>query len=543
MRGEIALHRGFLDALSRLSKQDQARVRSSVDMLFTSQSVKGLRSHKVGVFVSLSASLDLRIISWMDGARHVLVHVDHHDAAYRWAETHAPLLGDGSELLALVDEPIAAASLGPSPVGDRFFRLPTPVARALEALQGDDERLDFLRLLPPELQEQGLAALVGDHTDASVSPPSDVVVLENDAALRAALTLPNEAWRVFLHPRQRYVVDIPVDRHLLLRGGPGTGKTVALVHRFARLTRELPPGARPPLLIALAAASRDVLRRDLSRLGARGAGENVVSTHELPKGEAALERALSRWSSILVDEAQDLPTAYVATILGLLDRSRPLPQHVLAFDANQAIVSPTGDALQRLEKYCDIVTLTYSYRSTVQIVHCAQRLLRHLHENYTGRTFQHRHEIAASRDQLTGVYRSALSGPEVSVTLVAQSEGMDDAAELAVSGLRGRYDLKDIAVVVVTDATGEGGELVDRIARRLSGCEVLRPPDAKGREFLAGVIVDGSTTGDNGSAGDVVTRARYRTLCGLYVGLTRFRDRAACLVRSRASPLMQSRSE
>ncbi len=66
----LAIHRGFLDAFAVLSKQDQARVRATLDDLLSNAASKGLRVHKVGAFVSISASLDLRIISWLERGRH-----------------------------------------------------------------------------------------------------------------------------------------------------------------------------------------------------------------------------------------------------------------------------------------------------------------------------------------------------------------------------------------------------------------------------------------------------------------------------------------
>jgi superfamily I DNA/RNA helicase len=48
------------------------------------------------------------------------------------------------------------------------------------------------------------------------------------------------AWRVFLHPEQRRYVDRDFNGPFRLSGGAGTGKTVVLMHRARRLSREHP---------------------------------------------------------------------------------------------------------------------------------------------------------------------------------------------------------------------------------------------------------------------------------------------------------------
>jgi hypothetical protein len=535
MKALVEIHRNFLDAYSRLSPQEQARVRTTLDQLLGSGTAKGLRFHKVGEFVSLSASMDLRVISWQHEGKHTLVHVDHHDAAYRWATNHSPLAGAHSALLGVVDAPLAAVAEAQIATRPEFRLLPHAVAAVLESTSDDDQMLEFLTHLPPEVQEQALAALAGEPPrDASIGS-SNVAVIGDDDALRFALALPTQAWRVFLHPRQRYLVDMPVGRHIIVRGGPGTGKTVVLVHRFARLLRDAHArGGLPPRLVALTAASRDVLLEGIESLGVRDAGEHVMSTYELPRGRTALRAALDQWSSVLVDEAQDLPREHVAALLDLLDSGVTLPQHVLAFDGNQAIVHPTVDALTRFARHADTITLTYSYRSTEQIVAASRRLVGRLHAQYEGKDFQHAHEIGAMRDESSTDFVAALAGPEVMVRLTDEV-GLGSALEESLTQLTHDYHADDLAVIVVGD--GLDSAMGRRIEKVAPACAVLSPKESKGREFLAGIVVDAlrETRVDPSGAG--VTRAHYRSLIGLYVALTRFRDRVDCITLSAFSPL------
>ena len=66
-------------------------------------------------------------------------------------------------------------------------------------------------------------------------------LIEDDEALEKALASGDfEAWRLFLHPDQQEYVDKQTTGPFRLSGGAGTGKTVVLVHRAVRLSRENP---------------------------------------------------------------------------------------------------------------------------------------------------------------------------------------------------------------------------------------------------------------------------------------------------------------
>jgi AAA domain len=149
-----------------------------------------------------------------------------------------------------------------------------------------------------------LAALVDAPAGPSSSTPSDIVVIEDDDALERALALPEAAWRIFLHPRQRFIVDIPADQHILIKGGPGTGKTISLVHRFARLRHELHAAGRlPPTLLTLNEPMRHALLDGLRALGVELDDEHVLSAAAL---RGSLSRTLQGVGALLIDEAQDM---------------------------------------------------------------------------------------------------------------------------------------------------------------------------------------------------------------------------------------------
>ncbi|MGW5114056.1 UvrD-helicase domain-containing protein [Streptomyces noursei] len=57
------------------------------------------------------------------------------------------------------------------------------------------------------------------------------------------------AWKVYLHPTQRKIVERGYKGPARVSGGPGTGKTIVALHRTARLAAELPPGHNKPILL------------------------------------------------------------------------------------------------------------------------------------------------------------------------------------------------------------------------------------------------------------------------------------------------------
>ena len=60
---QIRIRASFIDAAQALDSRDCARVWETTKQLGSSPEAKGIRKHNVGDFVSLSASMDLRILA------------------------------------------------------------------------------------------------------------------------------------------------------------------------------------------------------------------------------------------------------------------------------------------------------------------------------------------------------------------------------------------------------------------------------------------------------------------------------------------------
>jgi hypothetical protein len=546
---KLNLHKKFLDALANLSTKEQERVRSTISQILHESDVNGLRLHKVGQFWSYSASLSLRLIAWREGESVFLLHVDQHDNAYRWAERNTAVLSNTGNFIGLIDIEYSNniittvdSEASDDTLNDRVKQLVSiglslGFSQYLDGLN-DDEILDAILLVTPEYQESILQIFTGSYEDINTDMiASDIYPIDDDQTLRFALSFSESKWRMFLHPKQKFAVDMPIDRHIILRGGPGTGKTVTIIHRFMRLHRECSNSVKKPVLLVVNKITRDIVLSHISEFGERDMEKFVVSIEEFGRGQTNLVNKLNAYSAVLVDEGQDFPVSYLAKMLELLESDPDsVPPHFIAFDGNQAIISPSGEAIVKFQLYCDVITLRYSYRATRENITASLAVLKYLHDNCVGKDFQHSYRIGASRDITTKGYVTGLTGPRVSFAKFQSKPQLQYLLQEAFQYFDERYSIGYTkAVILVGDA--QNIQSYTEGLQQIIDAEFLNPIESKGREYFAGVVIDlcnyASVDDDKRL---VVTSAMYKTLSGLYVAITRFRDRVKVFYSNAASP-------
>jgi hypothetical protein len=269
---DLALTPSFQKSLARLTRPEQNLVHQTVMQFWMNPDAPGHRLHPLDMrdrrFHSISPNMDLRIIVFRDGDRHVLMYVDHHDPAYRWAErrtvTAHPITG--SAQIVEFEEVVRAEGRLPSPTerrdmtpplfateGDEYLLslgVPPVYLETVRGLSGDDDLLAILDRLPEEAQEALFALAAGDRpvarptardlvTDPFSHPDAQrrFWVAADEAALAEALERPWEEWLVFLHPAQRAAVERNFNGPARVSGSAGTGKSVVAMHRAAYLAR------------------------------------------------------------------------------------------------------------------------------------------------------------------------------------------------------------------------------------------------------------------------------------------------------------------
>jgi AAA domain/UvrD-like helicase C-terminal domain len=269
---DLALTPSFQKSLARLTRQEQNLVHQTVMQFWMNPDAPGHRLHPLELrdrrLHSISPNMDLRVIVFRDGDRHVLMYVDHHDEAYRWAErrtvTTHPVTG--SAQIVEFEEVVRAEEQEPSRTLQRdsvppifaaesddyllSLGVPPVYLQTVRGLSSDDDLLVMLDRLPEEAQEALFALAIGERPvarptaqglapDPFAHPDAQrrFWIAADEAALAEALERPWEEWLVFLHPAQRAAVERNFNGPARVSGSAGTGKSVVAMHRASWLAR------------------------------------------------------------------------------------------------------------------------------------------------------------------------------------------------------------------------------------------------------------------------------------------------------------------
>jgi len=266
----------FTASLNRLTGEEQKAVKTAAFDLQLNPANPGFQLHKIekskdANFRSIRVNLDVRLIVHRTGQSLLLCYVDHHDAAYQWAErrklethpkTGAAQLVEVRETVQEVIVPRYVEVAQPAPPKPRLF-----AAVSDEKLLGygvppewladvrnatEDTVLDLAAHLPAEASEALLDLAIGatpkspDLAPAGANPFAHpdaqrrFRVMSSVEELERALDYPWEKWSVFLHPAQRQLVERDYHGPARVSGSAGTGKTIVALHRAVHLARSNP---------------------------------------------------------------------------------------------------------------------------------------------------------------------------------------------------------------------------------------------------------------------------------------------------------------
>lgn len=251
------------------------------------------------------------IIAPEQGETFLLVHIDSHDRAYAWAQNKRFEVHGSTGAFQIFDVKEATQALQES--GDTSFSLsdiyplqklsddelyqagvPKLLIPALRQIQSDHEFDLIQEYLPSECYDVLLGVVSGLPLDQAISealgldeettqlasvegpgdfsqlaqrPNRDLVVIDGEDALKAMLEGGSlEEWRIFLHPKQRKLVEWQTQGAMSITGAAGTGKTVALMHRAIYLARQLKDPKQRILLTTFTANLAITIKSYLHRL-------------------------------------------------------------------------------------------------------------------------------------------------------------------------------------------------------------------------------------------------------------------------------------
>lgn len=290
----------FTGSLAKLTNEEQKAVKTTAFDLQVDPSSPGMQFHRVERakdpnFWSVRVSRDIRLIVHKSAASLLLCYVDHHDAAYQWAErrklethprTGAAQLVEIRETVREITVPRYMEGAKPARAKpalfahvsqEELFGYGVP-AEWLDDVKkvNEDSILEIAEHLPGEAAEAlldlatGLTPRVAAPATAGASPfehpdaQRRFRLLRDSEELERALEYPWEKWLIFLHPAQEELVRRDFAGPARVSGTAGTGKTIVALHRAAFLARANPDGR--VLLTTFSDALANALGGKLKRL-------------------------------------------------------------------------------------------------------------------------------------------------------------------------------------------------------------------------------------------------------------------------------------
>lgn len=227
----------FTTSLAKLASDEQKAVKTTAFDLQMDPSSPGMQLHKLDRakdkrFWSVRVNRDIRLIVHKSESSLLLCYVDHHDAAYEWAERRKierhPTTGAAQlvEIRKTVQEIAVPVYVAPSKerkpllfanlTADALLSYGVPEEWIADVQQADEDSLfNLTDHLPREAAEALLSLATGEipkpaETIAAAVDPfahpdaqRRFRLMVNTEELSQALDYPWEKWLIFLHPSQR----------------------------------------------------------------------------------------------------------------------------------------------------------------------------------------------------------------------------------------------------------------------------------------------------------------------------------------------------
>lgn len=324
------------------------------------------------------------------GDVYVLLYVDHHDVAYRWAEnrklTINPVTG-AMQMLAFesVTEQVPDEAPGANAVAaEGAVEVPavatTPVLfagledRELMSLGVPQELLAFVRgiasedeldakqaQLPLEAYEGLFLVAAGDTLSqvlnaretrvdkvidtsdfaAALATPesqSRFVVVSDDESMTAILNAPLAQWRVFLHPTQKKLTVGDRSGPVRVLGGAGTGKTVLAMHRAKWLAENRTEANQKVLVTTFTRNLAADIEQNLRTLCSSEAFTRL-EVRNLDAWVNAFMRSRKLEHRIVYDRKQDAAYQAWQAALAIKDSSLDLPDNFYENELEQVVLA------------------------------------------------------------------------------------------------------------------------------------------------------------------------------------------------------------
>ena len=235
---EVGLSEQFISDLRSLSSSLQQRcwnllsaIRQEDAKSIRVKAVPGWRMHKLqsSPFISISVGMNFRMLCKLDGQTFRACRVVKHDladAAYinRNDSTDSPYVLDDAMIVAK-DVYGALVSMG----------LPPDQVMPFKGVYDEDGFIDALEQVDEPLETYALALY---ETKGIVISRSRYTLFDMGGDFESVLQGSMESWDLYLHPSQRYIVELPATYRFSVGGAAGTGKTVCAWYRIKYLAEQ-----------------------------------------------------------------------------------------------------------------------------------------------------------------------------------------------------------------------------------------------------------------------------------------------------------------
>ena len=392
LKPKVALSQDFLLQLAKLPSAIQSKVMKWAIQFQSDPTSPGINYENINAardtnLKSVRLDRDWRGIVFKpsSGDVYVLLYVDHHDEAYRWAEKRRLAINPVTGAMQMVvlervseAAPVSPAKAGgePSPsvevtsepifaeLSDRdllSLGVPEDAVAAVRNLASDNQLDAMQSLLPVEAYEGLFLVAAGDTVsqvlvsrEMRVDRPVDTadfatalstpesqsrfVIVDNDEAMLAIMNAPLAQWRVFLHPTQRKLSIGDRSGPVRVLGGAGTGKTVLAMHRAKWLAENRTPDGQKVLFTTFTRNLAGDIEQNLKTL----CGASALAKLEVRNLDAWVHgfmRTQKLEHRIVYDRKQDAALQAWKAAMAVKDSKLVLPDDFYEQELEQVILA------------------------------------------------------------------------------------------------------------------------------------------------------------------------------------------------------------
>lgn len=403
LKPKVALSNDFLLQLSKLPAKVHSKVMKwatqfQADPTSAAINYENIHSARDANLKSVRLDDDWRGIVFKPAASdvYVLLHVNHHDEAYRWAKNRKLAINPVTGAMQLVSLEQVTETEVVAPLDSTAHQPATLTkntsAPALFAQLSDhqlmglgvprellemarrvasDKELDAIQSrLPIEAYEGLFLVAAGDSVESILSAretstettvdvddfatalntpesQSRFKVVSDDETLVSILNAPLAQWRVFLHPTQKKLADGERNGPVRVLGGAGTGKTVLAMHRAKWLAEHRATTGQKVLLTTFTRNLAGDIEQNLKTL----CQPEVLSRLEVTNLDAWVHTYMRKQKlehRIVYDRKQEGAAQAWQSALAVRDTGLDLPDDFYAQEFEQIVLA---QGITTLEQY------------------------------------------------------------------------------------------------------------------------------------------------------------------------------------------------